>query len=174
MPAKVAKEASQRVKGDWFTGSVLFFVNVKMRNFDVGLDDGHITPTLLPGVTECPNVEPTPYPVPTLDAVTRHGFSMKIQTRCREWERDKIFVVLFGDRRDRRIDPEVHIPRLMEYLRQNAIDKYGYMVEPETSRALRASVTRRWPCASISWRFRGCIIGHSRPVSAAIVAVLTR
>ncbi len=135
MPAKVAKEASQRVKGDWFTGSVLFFVNVKMRNFDVGLDDGHVTPTLLPGVTECPNAEPTPYPVPTLDAVTRHGFTMKIQTRSREWERDKIFMVLFGDRHDRRIDPEVHIPRLIEYARQNAIDKYGYMVEPETSRA---------------------------------------
>ncbi len=134
-PASVAKKASQRVKGDWFTGSVLFFVDIKKRNFDVGLDDGTVTPTLLPGVTECPNAEPLSYPVPTLDALTRHGFTLKIQTRSREWERDKIFMVLFGDRHDRQIDPAVHIPRLIQYARQNAIDKYGYMVEPETSRA---------------------------------------
>ena len=136
LPAKVAKDASQRVKGDWFTGSALFFVDIKKRNFDVGLDDGYITPTLLPGVTECPNAEPASYPVPTLDVLTRHGFTVKLQTRSREWERDKIFVVLFGNPRDRLVEPMIHIPRLIEYARQNAIDQYGYMVEPSTSRAV--------------------------------------
>ena len=109
-------------------------MNVKMRNFDVGLDDGHITPTLLPGVTECPNVEPTPYPVPTLDAVTRHGFTMKIQTRSREWKGTRSSWSCSA------IDVTGESIRRFTFLassstRQNAIDKYGYMVEPETSRA---------------------------------------
>ncbi len=135
-PASVARQASERVKGDWYTGSVLFFVDIKKRNFDVGLDDGYITPTLLPGVGECSGVAPVSYPVPTLEVLARHGFSIKIQTRCREWERGKIFMVLFGDRRDREVEPMIHIPPLIEYARQNAIDQYGYMVEPSPSRAL--------------------------------------
>ena len=72
-PARVAKEASERVKGDWYTGCVLFFVDIKKRNLDIGLDDGYFTPTLLPGVGECPNAAPTSYPVPTLDALTGMG-----------------------------------------------------------------------------------------------------
>jgi len=134
MPADVARRASQRVKGNWFTGSTLFFVDIKMRNFDVGIDDGHISPTLLPGVTQCAIAAPLSYPVPTLDALAQHGFAIKLQTRCREWERGKIFQVLFGDRRDRRVEPIVHIPPLMEYVRQNAITQYGYMVEPRRER----------------------------------------
>jgi hypothetical protein len=134
LPARVAREASQRVKGTWYTGSMLFFVDIKMRNFDVGLDDGRVTPTLLPNVTQCSGVTPLSYPVPTLDALARHGFAIKLQTRCREWERRKIFEILFGDRRDRRVEPIVHIPPLMAYIRQNAITQYGYMVEVSPQR----------------------------------------
>jgi len=135
-PASVARQASERVKGDWYTGSVLFFVDIKKRNFDVGLDDGYVTPTLLPGVGPCPGVTPVSYPAPTLDVLARHGFSIKIQTQCHEWERGKIFAALYGDTHDRQIDPMKDIPPLMDYVRQDAVAKHGYMVEPTTPRAL--------------------------------------
>jgi hypothetical protein len=131
--AEVARQASERVKGTWFTGSVLFFVDIMKRNLDVGLDDGRVTPTLLPGVSECPDAEPVSYPVPTLDALSRHGFSAAVEIRPKEWERGKIFEVLFGDRRDRPIDPAVHIPRLMEYIRRDAVEHYHYLVDPGSS-----------------------------------------
>ena len=132
-PAGVARQASERVKGKWFTGSVLFFVDIKKRNFDVGLDDGYVTPTLLPGVAQCPGVAPVSYAVPTLDEISRHGFSVNIETRCKEWERGKIFQVLFGDRRDRRVQPIIHIPPLMEYVRRDAVARYNYMTELDDS-----------------------------------------
>ena len=51
-------------------------------------------------------------------------------------ERGKIFAVLYGDRRDRLIDPMRDIPPLMDYLRQDAVARRGYIVEPSESRAL--------------------------------------
>lgn len=142
--ARVARQASERVKGSWFTGSVLFFVDIKKRNFDVGLKNGDVTPTLLPGVAECPGTAPVSYPVPTLDALAQHGFGMKIETRCKEWERGKIFEVLFGTRRDVVVQPMVHIPILMDYIRHDAVARYGYMTESDNSppRAYVRSETR--------------------------------
>jgi len=132
-PAGVARRATERVKGEWFTGSVLFFVNIKKRNFDVGLDDGYVTPTLLPGPIGCPTAAPLSYPAPTLHEVSRRGFSVQIETRSKEWERDKIFWVLFGDRRDRRVQPIIHIPLLMEHVRRDAVARYNYMTELDDS-----------------------------------------
>jgi hypothetical protein len=129
--ARVAKQASERVKGTWFTGSVLFFVDIMKRNFDIGLDDGLVTPTLLPGVSSCPGAEPASCPVPTLDALSRHGFSTTVEIRPKEWERGQIFQVLFGDRHDRPVNPATDIPRLMEYIRRDAVERYHYLVDPE-------------------------------------------
>jgi hypothetical protein len=129
-PAPVARQASRRVKGTWFTGSVLFFVDIMKRNFDIGLGDGRVTPTLLPGVTQCPGAEPVSYPVPRLDALSRRGFQVTHEIEPREWERHKIFRVVFGDRRDRRIDPAIHLPRIMEYVEQAAAEKFGPIADP--------------------------------------------
>jgi hypothetical protein len=49
-----------------------------------GLHPGYVTPTLLPGVAECPEVAPISYLVPTLDEVSGRGFSINIESRCRE------------------------------------------------------------------------------------------
>jgi hypothetical protein len=121
----VARHASQGVKGQWFTGSVLFFVDIKKRNFDIGLDDGFVTPTLLPGVGPCEGAEPLSYPVPNLDVLARHGFSLSLEIESREWERDKIFAVLSKDPKTSRIQPTTDFPILMDYLRKAAEEKYG-------------------------------------------------
>jgi len=124
-PAYMAKQASQRVKGQWFTGSVLFFVDIKKRNFDIGLDDGFVTPTLLPGVSPCEGAEPLSYPVPNLDVLARHGFSMSLEIESREWERGKIFSVLSKDPKVSRIQPTTDFPILMDYLQKAAEQRYG-------------------------------------------------
>ena len=125
--AKVGRGASERVKGDWFTGSVLFFVDIKERNFDIGLDDGLVTPTLLPGVDECAGSEPVSYPVPSLEALAKHGFSFKIEIEPREWESGAILVIVSEDekRPRKRIDPAVHLAPIMEYVRNDALRRYG-------------------------------------------------
>ncbi|OHB64108.1 MAG: hypothetical protein A2Y77_11515 [Planctomycetes bacterium RBG_13_62_9] len=133
-PARVARKASESVRGDWYTGSVLFFVDIKNRNFDIGLDDGMITPTLLPGVSACPDAQPLSYPVPTLDVLSKHGFDVTVDIRPREWERGKIFQVLFGDRRDRRIQPANDIPKLMSHVEQAAVEQYHYQVASASPR----------------------------------------
>jgi hypothetical protein len=130
-PASVAKRASQQVKGEWFTGSALFFVDVKRRNFDIGLDDGMVTPTLLQGVEPCAGVKSVSYPVPTLDALAEHGFSVELEIEPREWERNAILAVAYPDAetRRKRIDPSEHLPRIMDHVRRDAVERYGQEVD---------------------------------------------
>jgi uncharacterized protein DUF4056 len=126
-PAKIGHDASKRVKGDWFTGSALFFVDIRERNFDIGLDDGMVTPTLVPGVDQCEGIEPISYPVPSLEALAKHGFSFKIEIEPREWESGAILALVSeeGKRRRKRIDPAAHMAPIMEYVRQDAVKRYG-------------------------------------------------
>jgi len=137
-PACVAKRASQQVKGEWFTGSALFFVDIKRRNFDIGLDDGMVTPTLLQGVEACEDVEPISYPVPNLDVLAKHGFSVKVEIEPHEWERDAILAVAYPDveARRKRIDPSVHLPLIMDYVKQDAVERYGREVDVQYGRSL--------------------------------------
>lgn len=124
-PASQAKAASQRVKGEWFAGAVLFFVDIMKRNFDIGLGDGLVTPTLLPGVEPCADAEPASYPAPNLDALAKHGFSATVEIESREWERDKIYRVAFGNTKGGRIRPEEHFAPIMKHMKQAAEEKYG-------------------------------------------------
>ncbi len=123
--AKVAKRASESVKGDWYTGNFVFFVDIKKRNFDIGLDDGYVTPTLVPGVSECPDAEPVSYPVPNLDVLAKYGFKVTLEIEPREWERGKILSVVYGDKPAKRVTPEIHFARYMDTIRQEAAAKYG-------------------------------------------------
>jgi len=125
-PSYVARRASEMVRGKWFSGDLVFFITMKKRNFDVGLDDGFITPRLVPGVAQCPDAKPLPYPVPTSD-FSDYGFTIKIEIEPREWETGKIMRVLRlrGEHPQKRIDPEVDLARIMEYIRRDAVYRYG-------------------------------------------------
>ena len=59
-PASIGKKAEATIKDKWYTGGGYFFVTMKKRNFDIGLDDGEITPWLVPGI--CPDAKPLPLP----------------------------------------------------------------------------------------------------------------
>jgi hypothetical protein len=123
--ARAARQASESVRGPWFTGHVLFFVDIKKRNLDIGLDDGFVTPTLVPGVSACPDPEPVPYPVPKLDVLSKYGFSAKVEIEPHEWEKGKILRVVYGDKPQKRVIPAEHFPIIMDEIRRQATALYG-------------------------------------------------
>jgi hypothetical protein len=111
--------ASDKVRGQWYTGN--FVPDVKMRNFDIGLDDGMVTPTLVPSVDDC-HSKPLPLPVPTLDTLKRYGFSLTYEIKPNLlFEQGRIFKAAGS----KRIFPEIHFPILIEYMKQKAAEK-GY------------------------------------------------
>ena len=121
-PARVAKEASDSVKGRWFTGDIAVFVDMKKRNFDIGLDDGFVTATLVPGEPACPGAEPVSYPVPTLDVLDRYGFAAAISIEPHEWEKDAVLRLVHENSR---VYPQAEFPAIMEYLHREAAARYG-------------------------------------------------
>jgi hypothetical protein len=124
-PAKVSKQASESVRGTWYTGRVAMFVDMRKRNFDIGLDDGMVTPTLIPNVPGCEGAEPVSYPVPTLDALARYGFAARVEIEPREWERNKVLGIVYPDKKGKRIIPTEHFPTIMAQIRKEAEAKYG-------------------------------------------------
>jgi hypothetical protein len=124
-PASVAKRASESVKGKWYTGDVSMFVTMRKRNFDIGLGDGMVRPTLIPNVPECPDAEPLAYPAPKIDVLAKHGFSMTLEIEPHEWERGKILRVAYaGEKPKKRIKPEEHFAIIMDYMRRDATNLY--------------------------------------------------
>lgn len=132
-PREVAIRASKSVKGTWYTGRFLFVVNIKKRDLDIGLEDGFVTPSLVPSVPECPDAEPISYPVPTLDYLADYGFSVKVEIEPREWQKGKILRIVYPDRatRKKRLQPALHFPIIMDTIREDAIRKFGPTLYPD-------------------------------------------
>ena len=111
---------------------------MKKRNFDIGLENGYITPTLVPEVSSCPDAQPLPLPVPRLDALAQYGFSVKVEIEPHEWEKDKILRVVYGNRPGNRIVPDQQFALIMDDIRQQATAMYGpeyspsYAVRPKS------------------------------------------
>jgi hypothetical protein len=109
-----AWQASEKMRGIWFEGFML--IDMKERNFDIGTDDGMITPVLVPDV--CENVEPQSYPVPTLEAFNRYGFTMKFEVEPKEFEKDKILRIIYPDGGGKRIQPTNDLPIIVEHIKK--------------------------------------------------------
>lgn len=126
-PKRVAMRASEKVKGTWSTGEFLFLVDIKKRNLDIGLDDGFVTPWLVPSLAECDQAEAQSYPAPNLDCLGEYGFSMKLEIEPRELEKKRILNILYPDKKTRkkRLEPAVHFAPIMDYIKQDAIKRYG-------------------------------------------------
>ena len=149
-PRDVAVRASNMVRGLWFSGDFLFLVDMKGRNFDIGLDDGFVTPWLVPslaktqspvaprgtgvrGLPECEGAQPQSYPAPSLDFLSEYGFSAKFELEPKELERHKILSIVYPDRKERRkrIEPAAHFPAIMANITQEAVEKHGFYIGPE-------------------------------------------
>ncbi len=123
---QTAHDAGEAVRDRWFVGA---FIRVTMtkRHLDVGLDDGLITPWLVPDVTGCGDPEPWLCPVPTLELLEDYGFSLKHEIEPREWERFKILRAVYPSRKERRkrIEPTKHFEIILEHVRAKVNKRYG-------------------------------------------------
>lgn len=124
---ETAREASERVRGQWYSGEFLFLVDVRKRNLDTGFDDGYVTPWLVPGVPSCEGAEAQRYPIPRLEDLAASGFRARLEIEPKASEEKDVLerVGRHLGREVGRIDPEVHFPLIMELIRTDAIERYG-------------------------------------------------
>lgn len=124
-PKSIAIYASEKMRDKWYKG--YFLVDTIRKNVDIGLDDGHVTPVLVPGICDC--AEPEPLPVPTTEILKKYGFSMKYEILPREWEKGKILKIAYPNGNGRKIEPEKHFPVIMDHITKVAVERYGYIVD---------------------------------------------
>ncbi len=130
-PAEAAREAAKKVRGKWFTGDLLFFIDMPKRNFDIGLNDGLVTPWLIPFLGQCPEAKPQCYPVPDLKPLSQYGFSMILKIELGGSEKKKISKILYPEQKIKKleIEPEADFPKIMDYIKKEAIERYGPEVD---------------------------------------------
>ena len=112
--AKTAKKAEKKIKGKWFNGTIYPFTKLKKRNFDTGLDDGYVTPWLVPGI--CENTEKVSYAVPDSDFLNEYGFSFKVKIEPNISVKKKILKVVYPYKNGEYIIPDEHFSKIMEHI----------------------------------------------------------
>ena len=123
-PKPAAWVAGKAVHGSWCTGNYFWYHMVK-RNFDIGLDDGSITPWLAPGVSACDGSEAVDCPVPTLAFLPPLGFAVRFEIEAREWERKEILGIIYGKGGKGHVEPIRHFGPILDYIRAQAVKRYG-------------------------------------------------
>ena len=116
---QTARAASEKMRGKWFNGNL--FMDLRIRNTNLGLDDGYVTPILVPGI--CEDAEPQLYPVPRYDTLSKYGFSMKFEIEPREMEKGKILKIVYPNNDGKRIQPSIHYPLIIDYIKEDVIKK---------------------------------------------------
>ncbi|HSW01560.1 MAG TPA: DUF4056 domain-containing protein [Sedimentisphaerales bacterium] len=128
-PKRTARQAAESVRNWWFTGW-LWSCRIVRRHLDIGLDDGIVTPCLIPDLADCDGAIPQEYPAPTLSGVEQRGFSICFEIEPKEWERKKILRIVRGDNeRTERIEPARHFGAIIECIRGQAVARYGPFVD---------------------------------------------
>ena len=117
-PASVAYYASEKMRGKWFTGSV--DVHILLRNFDLGLDDGYVSPCLVPDI--CPSAKPVRYPVPRMDIAKKYGFKFDLQVTGHGLANEQCLDAIYPNGNDGPIIPAKHMPILMKCIKAEAKD----------------------------------------------------
>jgi hypothetical protein len=119
LPRAEAIRVTNSVKGKWFKPGPAFPCILR-RNVDAGLDDGYVSPALIPGVSDA---EPIEYAVPALDSLEKYGIEMTYTIRSAHG----------ADRKMRKItgtkgplEPRKHFAAIMEHVKKEAVEKYGF------------------------------------------------
>lgn len=137
-PRPAARQAGELVRGLWFTGDFVYCDMIK-RHFDTGLDDGFVTPWLAPGLPGCDGAVPQACPVPSIAFIEEYGFSIRLEIEPKEWEKDQILQIIYpqGVEGQKRIEPAVHFGPIIDYIRAQAVERYGPQVDDCYARARR-------------------------------------
>jgi hypothetical protein len=111
-------EILESVRGTWFTSNKLL-----RRHMDVGFETGQIIPCLIPGQTDQP---PVCLPWPNLDGLDKYGIKIvyTIQSPYLEAGALKRRAGIQGE-----VEPFKHYPLIMEKIKQEAVEKYHYLLQ---------------------------------------------
>ena len=123
----VAKKAARYMRsGD--CKDYVPIANYRKRNFDIGLDDGYVTPWIIPSAGDCKNAVAQSFKVPTLEFLDKYGFVIKFKLEPNAWEKDQIFRIVY-DKDDKRnfVDPALQYAKIMIHIEQMAMQKYGML-----------------------------------------------
>ncbi len=108
---------------------------MKGRNFDIGLDDGAVTPWIVRGLGECQNPRAHAYSVPDPAFLDEYGFSVKFEIEPKIWEKNKIFSIVYPDGgKKKRFEPATQFAVVMDYIRKEAARQYGTDTEGSPSK----------------------------------------
>jgi len=124
-PRSTAIYAVEKMRGEWFTGYLL--VDIIRKNMDIGLDDGFVSPVIVPGI--CYDAEPEPLAVPAIDILAKYGFSMKHEIYPYEWERYRIFRAIYPDGIGEKVEPDKLFASLLYHIKTQAVEEYGYIID---------------------------------------------
>lgn len=125
-PVKIAEQATSLINDKWYSGRYPF-ISMNKRNFDIGLDDGRISPFLVPGV--CPGSVKIDCLAPPFTALEANGFKTSLILTPRESEKSVILKIV---RRRKTLIPERHFPLIIEHIRQEALKEAGPNLEKPT------------------------------------------
>ncbi|MFA5251885.1 MAG: DUF4056 domain-containing protein [Phycisphaerae bacterium] len=134
--AEAARGAAEKVRGIWFEGKVPPFVDMKKRNFDIGLDNGLITPWLIDSICGCEGAEASSYSVPNTKFLAEYGFSMKLEIEPRVWEKDEILNIVYQNERagHKYIEPDKDFPAIMSEIKRESqkrlLSAHNYSTSP--------------------------------------------
>jgi len=165
---RTARRAAAAMRGKWYTGD-LMFVDIKARNLDVGLNDGFVTPWIVPSISVCEGVEVQPYPVPKIDFLSKYGFSLKLEIEPKEWEKGQILQIIYPDANEKkgRLEPAIHFAPIIDYIEEDVINKYGH-VNPYYTDSNRLSRSRSsWHEARL-WAYGGDSPGEHIELTEAV------
>ena len=112
-----ALEIFESVRGQWYTSGRLM-----KRNMDIGLDDGHIHPCIIPGFTEEP---PAAIDMPALEGLERTGIGVTCTITSFYFETAKL-KKMAGVNSD--VQPVRDYPAILKEIEREAVEDYGYMV----------------------------------------------
>jgi hypothetical protein len=121
-PVSVAKKASEKVEGKWYTGD-LFLRDMIQRHFDIGVD-GFVRACTV-DIPECEGCTPELFSVPTLAPVWEQGFLVDLKIKP-YLVKDKILKAAYPDESQRQetITPAHFIP-IMQSIVKDA-EQRGY------------------------------------------------
>jgi hypothetical protein len=116
--ADVAQYASEKMRGKWYTG--YFDVHILKRNFDIGIDDGYVSPVLVPGM--CVLAKPQSYPSPKLNTAKKYGFTVSVVVKPRGAVAKHCRDIIYPDGRKGPVIPSIHLPIIMKQIKKEAVE----------------------------------------------------
>lgn len=109
----VARQTARSVRNKWYTKR-FFSDRIKARNYDIGLDDGFITPMIIPAAADRERENPAVCPIPTND-LSKYGIKVKMRIQPREWERHEILQAAYQTKYppSKYINPDIHFANII-------------------------------------------------------------